>query len=275
MSLIWLASYPKTGSNWVRRIVRGLLSPERSPSDAIPSVRHEISEFAPSYTVRGEQVSIFKTHCHPSRVIHLGALSGLIIVKRHPIDVLLSYLNYAKFKNNTAAFRDGKVTSVEKIIESGDINYYIDSFIDNDGIAEYRKICGSFQNYVPNWRRAAQGKPTFIFDYEVMIEDEVEAVRKLAKFLQVKCDSRLIADHISAQTTVDGNFNWKKRPWNFTHMLNQETIRNFEDRAKNFLKSCRYHRHTATATKALLCTALLENFTGLLACGEPVFIGAF
>ena len=98
MRIVWLASYPKSGNTWLRFLLCNYIYGEITRSEEvghrIPDI-HAANGDLPN--PEGQQPLLCKTHLilnknHP----HVDKTNAFIQVVRHPKDVLLSNLHYAK-----------------------------------------------------------------------------------------------------------------------------------------------------------------------------------
>jgi len=136
-SLLWLASYPKSGNTWVRLFLLNYLAnrPEPMPinqaqrlgaSDAAfalyravsgnpaikPTDYDDILRLRPAVLERqagnGADVNFMKTHCHngtigPGRLIPPHLTRGAIYILRNPLDILPSYADHYALSLEQAA----------------------------------------------------------------------------------------------------------------------------------------------------------------------------
>lgn len=223
--IILFASYPKTGSTWLRKLIRGMVAPHTSADQAIPSFLKEVPTSAPEYPVMGGVHRIFKTHLHPAHVtmaLLKEPVAAVISIYRHPLDILLSSLNYSYVKGHTKSFLNGEIKAVEQIIADGEMQHYIDEFIENDGYPSYATMSGPFSTYQPSWREFASDIPLFEVCYEEMHANPERTVRDLASFLKLDIsaiDIKYMLTRADIATKSDGQFYWSRRAYNFMSRL--------------------------------------------------------
>lgn len=232
MRVLWLYSYPKTGSTWVRRVIQEIIAPDQSPFDAITSIQYDIPDNLRFFDIRGKSTTVFKTHNIPSHsackeLTHDSI--GYISIYRHPLDVLLSSLNYSYAKRESRIFKYGILKSVDDIIKDGEIGYYVGQFIHHQGCRRYVKWCGSYIDYYKNWETATSGKPRLVLKYEDVVNNKIEAISHIADYLgydNVNCSD--ISAKIEGKTAIDGQFHWRKKAYNFDGYVPQRIVSKFE-----------------------------------------------
>jgi hypothetical protein len=125
-NVIWIASYPKSGSTWVNSIVKhASLQKERDPGEMdlhtlskkgnTPNIFHLVREKYTTYPC-----SVLKTHyiyqpnakSHYLKGIQL-VNTGFIHIFRNPLDVLLSYINYTRLQYRNVVRRNPSKQKVE------------------------------------------------------------------------------------------------------------------------------------------------------------------
>ncbi|WP_079731917.1 sulfotransferase domain-containing protein [Novosphingobium mathurense] len=232
MNVLWLYSYPKTGSTWVRRVIQEILAPELSPFEAISSVQHELPKAPVSFEVWGTEMAIFKTHNPPGHPAdgRVGLKdAGYISVYRHPLDVLLSSLNYSFIKGESRIFKGGILKNVDQIIQDDEIGHYIGQFIHHQGCRRYVKLCGGYAEYYRNWETVAARGPHLMLRYEDIVADKVKAITSIAHFIgREDADCTKIYEKIEEKTAIDGRFHWRKKAYNFEGYVPRRFISKFE-----------------------------------------------
>lgn len=235
-NVIWLASYPKTGSTWLRQILSTALNRDDDRrAETIPSFQKAYPVDPPVYTLLGQRTHLVKTHLHPGEkrmALCPDRMIGVITIRRHPLDVLLSALNYARVKETGGVFLDGTPKTVEQIIADGEFQHYIDQFHDNDGFPSFSGPCGEMSLYMQRWRdhAAAAGVPYHEICYEDMFADPETEIRRLLDFLGLTPDEAEIQQiyrKADRRTAQNGEFFWKRRAYNFQDLLPDGAIRAF------------------------------------------------
>jgi hypothetical protein len=231
--MIWFASYPKSGNTWVRTIIQEMVAPGLKPTVAIPSLIKEFPDDAPVFDIMGTRAKIIKTHCHTAhkRLRRItDNVIGVITIHRHPLDVMLSYINFSYVKKNNDNFKGGILKTVTNIIHDGDLDYYVDEFIALDGCKEYSKICRSWSQYYGDWAAVAGDGSHLELCYEELAEYPVEGVERIRTFLRLPpMDIPELLFRVEQQTSLDGRFFWRKKAYNFQDLIPEASIRRFEN----------------------------------------------
>lgn len=235
-TIVWLAAYPKTGSTWVRTIIQQMIAPDTRAKEAIASFEQEYPEGLASYPVMSTDAKIIRTHCHPEHKAFRAVqeqrsdrVAGVITVQRHPLDVLLSQLNYAFTRERHGSFKNNELKRAEDIIADDEIDHYIDAFIASGGCPEYSKRCLSYPDFYKAWRDFAPGASHLHLRYEDMVEDQEAAIAQIARFLHIDdIDPAELRDRVEQRTQLNGKFFWRKRAYNFRDLLPEDSIRRFE-----------------------------------------------
>ncbi len=231
--IIWLASYPKSGNTWLKILLNQIISPKRNATESIPTFHKSFPDEAPLHELSEGSVKIVKTHCNPSNrrlSAGNGRCIGALTIYRHPLDVLLSAVNYIGYKQNTKYFKNNVIKSVEEILRDNEMDFYVDNFIENDGISVYSDMCGGWSTYQREWDERGEGIKYLRLCYEEMVRDPSSAVEALFDFVGVAWN-RDAVDAVIAEanrrTARDGKFFWKKKAYNYREMLPAQMIARF------------------------------------------------
>jgi len=179
MKVIWLASYPKSGNTWLRFFLYAYLYGEPESSNDldlhIPDIHAlEMIESLPNF---GERV-LCKTHLmmgphHP----YMAETAGFIHILRHPKDVLLSNLNYAKIG-----------------FEDLDERLFAKEFITHMGVPRWENFgMGNWPSHTASWLRMAPRVPHLFLRYERMKADPEDIFIKVVRFLDLPLDQKKVA----------------------------------------------------------------------------------
>jgi hypothetical protein len=246
VDLVWLASYPRTGSNWVRTILAHIMTPKRHPRWLIPSFKGYVPFEMPVFLYQRERrLAVAKTHLLPDtqRTNCLPAeCAGVITVHRHPLDVMLSMLNFARVRKHRDAFLDGEIHSVEDLVASGEIERYIDAFCTNDGIAFFSSMCGGLSEYQRKWDEFAKGKPHLRICYEHMVADPGHHVAAIHEFFGIDYTPERIQEvgQAAQEKTATSGATWKKQAFHFEQLIPAATARRFCEHYRPMLQYLGY-----------------------------------
>ena len=240
-----LASYPKTGSTWLRKIIAEIVSPGESADAVVPSFFKRFPDVK-EYEVQGRKLGFVKTHLypqHPNFGMLRGQISSIVTIYRHPMDVLLSSLNYAKVKDARSCFIGNIPKSVEQIIADGEIQHYIDDFLNHDGLNWYSAQSGPFSLYQRRWRSMAERFPYFEICYEDMVAAPHKTLADLVKFMfRERRDEEV--EHIllqaEARTKQDGQFYWRRQAFGYRALLTQSLCEDIDKRFRSVLDELGY-----------------------------------
>jgi hypothetical protein len=248
--IVWLAAYPKTGSTWVRTIIQQLLAPDVRAKEAIPSFDRDFPGDAPTYRVMGTEAKVLRTHCHPHHKAFRALLEernddviGVLTIQRHPLDVLLSQLNYSFILGREKSFKEGVVKKAEEIIADNEIDHYIDAFLETNGCPEHVKRCQSYPGFYAEWRQFAPGARHLHLCYEDMVKDPISGINMLSSFFGLSgVDAADVMEQVEDLTRVNGKFFWRKKAYNHRELLPETAIQRFEEAYADRLQTLGYSR---------------------------------
>jgi hypothetical protein len=181
-SIVWIASYPKSGNTWLRFLACNLLF---GPVDSAVT----LSRLAPDlHELRAtpeppRQLTLMKTHFPYTMNLPLAAhTAGAIYVVRDPADVMLSNFHYARRSGVSAG-------------ESADaLNRYIDNYLAARGDPRWLKLgMGSWEDNVRSWVGNKWNFPVLCVRYEDLLADGVNVAGILCKCLGVTRTAEEIA----------------------------------------------------------------------------------
>ena len=215
-SLLWLASYPKSGNTWVRLFLLNYLVDRPDPvpidqasrlgqSDAAfaayravsgdpglsPSDHAAILRLRPAVLERrassGADVEFVKTHCHnvpagSTRLIPHHLTRGAVYILRNPFDVLPSYADHYAISHDEAA---AHMTSPKNAVLGG-----------GGMTAQY---LGAWDGHVKSWTRERRF-PVCTVRYEDLHEDPQTHFSKILDFLGAPVDPARRDRAIAAST---------------------------------------------------------------------------
>lgn len=234
--IIWLAAYPKAGSSWVRIIIHELLGLNGKLRDELPTFGKAFPLNPPVYRIMQQEAKLVRTHFHPLHPKFQSAKNqqalhtiGVITVRRHPLDVLLSQLNYAYIRKRQGAFIDGDPKAVAQILSDGQFDQYMDRFAAAGGCPERLGRCGRYADFYDEWGKFELSESHLDLRYETMVANPLGALRDIASFLRLPLgDAESLLMRVEQRTQLDGQFFWRKRAYNYREMLSEATIARFE-----------------------------------------------
>ena len=226
-----VASYPKSGNTWVRHIISSMINKNyKSLQEYTPSMHTKdlAQEFQLSWN--GKDCSIIKTHHyrqHPN--LHDIDIQGSIYIVRNPMDVLLSSLNFLFLEKKEKAFKDNQLKTVEQIVSDGELAYYIEQFIEADGVPFYMGMTGKYSANIASWIKEDSNLNLI---YEEMIRAPEKAYHQIARFLGFDLDDQHISslvDIVERKTELNNRFFWKKTAGNFKNYFSEYQIAQFKE----------------------------------------------
>jgi len=237
IDIVWIASYPRSGNTFLRILLCYILfgrngahnldrdMPEYVHPDHFPS------ETARHVSSRKNDLIISKTHFWKMPEFEQFEAMNAIYLYRHPMDVFLSGMNYLyinsdKFISFRRYFIDQNPMSVEDISKAGQLDYYLDFFLKDDGFAPFTSFAGGWYQSMVAWHKASSGRVQCI-NYERLIADTQGIVTDLLNRLSIEFDPADIEVGISralSHTRPDGKFYWKGRPNVYRDFLRQDQV---------------------------------------------------
>ena len=169
-SVIWIASYPKSGNTWVRFLVCNLVFGPQESAAALNHLAPDIHELGDSFELPREPL-FMKTHFPYNKDLPLGACSvAAIYVVREPGDVMLSNFHYAK--------RSGALPA------DVDLSNYIDRFLTERGDGRWvERGIGRWDDHVRSWLAVRHPFPLLMLRYEDLVGDASNGARQICEFL--------------------------------------------------------------------------------------------
>ena len=177
MRIVWLASYPRSGSTYLRFLLYGYLFSDITDSMEVEGRLPDLHKML----ARGEKlkteldVSMFiKTHFlfgprHP----HVTHTTGFIYLLRNPRDVLLSNSRFSGVTFNRPI----------------DVREFALRFIDEMGVSRWRETgMGTWSENFASWYAASASHPHLFVRYEDLKAKPAELLRRLLDFLEVEID---------------------------------------------------------------------------------------
>lgn len=167
MKVVWIASYPKSGNTWVRFLLHHYLWGE--PRNSL-ELNHRIPDLhRPAGRIDTSSPRLFvKTHFALTDTLpYLGMTDRAIYIKRHPKDVLLSGMNYAKLES--AGTPDPAAYARAFIGAAGDPAWIEMGF-------------GAWAEHVESWT-ATDRFPVHVTSYEAIKNDTAGELRAVLAFV--------------------------------------------------------------------------------------------
>ena len=182
-SVLWLASYPKSGNTWLRsllyHLVHGPFARSEDLQRAVPDA-HKLRHLPAA----GRAALPVKTHWLPQQIPFPHRMVGFVYVARNPWDVALSNFDYRLLCGAGAALPDPAIERAR----------YVDQFIAHRGDPRWRRLgMGTWCGHVRAWRAVTGRVPNLWLRYEDLLADPLHAAGRLCQFLGLERDAATIA----------------------------------------------------------------------------------
>ena len=193
MKVVWLASYPRSGNTWLRFLLYAYLhGPITNTADVNRRIPPILRPLPPESREQPRLIS--KTHFLFSKTHPLfDRTAGIIHIRRHPKDILLSGFNYHSLNGATL----NQAT-------------YARAFIAHRGDPEWARMgFGDWQTSIQSWlgahaatpagidREAADRVPRVWTSYERLLADTGGELTRILAVLGEAIDANRVADAVA------------------------------------------------------------------------------
>lgn len=222
MSLVGIYSFPKSGNTWIRVIVANVMN--RNANDIPDLHQQELSRAIEFNGLRffkhhgGANLQFWKGEAlHTRHVIH---------VRRHPLDVFLSYLNFVS--DNVTGTAPLRFSSVDDIHGTELFDLYFNAFTVMGHLSV--EFAGTTKNYFDHnkyWTTQTE-VPATLLRYEDMVDSPITTLRPVQEMLGIDQHALEVAlSKTASDTKPDGKFFWKQQKKNYLNYLSQQQIDQF------------------------------------------------
>ncbi len=189
--IVWIASYPRSGNTWVRFLLANLLYGPVPSSAALNTVIPDIHRSLAGGQLYGRPKLLIKTHWRFDPALPLREDTiGVIYVLRHPIDVLISNLDYNIVRSPQFA------TATPEMRQQAS-RRWIDDYIAQGGREVWRQQgFGTWAENVASWADASLPYPRLVLRYEDIVDAPEAALARMAAFLGAAADAAPIAEAV-------------------------------------------------------------------------------
>lgn len=188
-TVIWLASYPKSGNTWVRFLVCNLAFGLQQSAASLGQLAPDIHELGKELQPPAVPM-LLKTHFPFSAAVPLAAYTaGAIYVVRHPADVMFSNYHYQR--------RSGRVVS------GGGSNFqqYVEVFLARRGDPHWLGMgMGRWDEHLSSWLAPGLPFPILLLRYEDLLTDGAQAARRICSFLGLQRTAEEIAAAVAGSS---------------------------------------------------------------------------
>ncbi len=165
---IWLASFPKSGSTWLRFITAHLLFDVGEDNPGVRAMVPSFHDWRGDLTYSWQGAHPVKIHLAAEFIPRRTATHSAIYIIRNPLDVVDSAINY--FKPSAAARDD----IINQFCQYGSTEPWYSTL-------NYT----SWDNNADSWINGKHDFPLLTLRYEDLLEDTQSNVRRIADFLAV------------------------------------------------------------------------------------------
>ncbi len=176
---ILLASYPKSGNNWIRFLIANVVFPDKEVGwDNIDKLIFDPTVTAQRDFVRARRPRVMRTHFPFD-----PRFRRVIYIVRDPRDIAVSQYHYAR-----------KVRRIED-------DYPIERFMDMFMAGDLTRTNGSWGENAGSWLAARHRHPEFLLlRYEDLLADTARELTRVAKFIGFSSDPELIARAVASSS---------------------------------------------------------------------------
>lgn len=223
MSVLGIYSFPKSGNTWVRSII-GALFPKGMVQ--VPDLHQK------PFTDSGE-FNGFRFYKH-----HAGQMvtqwkgqgietSHVIHIRRNPLDVFLSYMNFQS--QNVTGSALIPYASVDEIHGTDLFDMYLNTFIVTGHVSGFQHVTKDYFSNNLYWLDYAEKHPNVAcIRYEDLLKDTEKTLGFLNDWLALEPGQlKELIEKASGKTAKDGKFYWKQQEKNYVDYLSDEQIELF------------------------------------------------
>lgn len=263
--VVWIASYPKSGNTWVQSVIREAGKNCGFPQRDLDVYRH-IQENVPPSIVSGVRkkistnpTTVLKTHspCTKNLVLHPQLklkTVGFVYVKRNPLDMLLSYINFTRLQYEKRAkdkeYRNSLFIDLLGYEKPFDYTEWVDMTIDRiprqhldhalerftelGGVVPGLKMAGgSWFEHCISWDMAASRVSSVTLKYEDLLasKEGFFPLKRLFRFTEERISEAV--DSVNGKlrgAQVNKIFFNKMASAYYTHYFSSSAIQVFFDR---------------------------------------------
>ncbi len=173
---IWIASFPKSGSTWLRFIVSHLMVDMDGHKGLVREIVPNIHDWTGGLRFPWHGAHAAKTHLKYDNLPPRMKTRSAIYVVRNPLDVVDSAISYLAPQSE-----EQKEKIVESFVEQGSVEPWLDTL-----------GYGSWQENVQSWTREKRDFPLLVLRYEDILDDASKLISMVADFLDVDVDEKKI-----------------------------------------------------------------------------------
>jgi Sulfotransferase domain len=231
--VVGLYSFPRSGNTWLRQIVASALDIPANMLQRFVSDMAYGQILTHPVVYEDKQWYFYKSHHKMLVTEHRGQqirTDKVVYIYRHPLDVFLSYLNFAS-KNVNSKMGDKmqfQIDSVEKLSKD-QLASLFQVFMRYGTITPQNRAYGGYFEHVENaFARQKAGVDIHIMRYEDLLNDFGPTARKMFEFVGIPVgDIEAVHGEADKRTAQDGKFFWKRQSNTHEQFLSKEQIETF------------------------------------------------
>ena len=231
--IIGLYSFPRSGNTWLRHIIAVAFKARGEHLQRYVPDMHYGAVPANALVHNGREYFFYKSHHKQLVTEHRGQplrTDKVIYIYRHPLDVFVSYLNFASKNVNSkmGELLQFEIESVDKLTPDQLSSLFSVYTVYGTITPQNRVYGGYFEHVAAAFALRKSGFPIHIVRYEDLLNNFVAEAGKMFAFLGID-DLDLSAIHSEAdrRTAQDGKFFWRRKSGTYNDYLSREQINSY------------------------------------------------
>lgn len=191
-SILWLASYPKSGNTWLRFLCCNLLFGPQTSAQSLMQLAPDLHELPADFTPPPHPL-LLKTHFPYAVSLPLRQHSAAAIyIVRHPADAMLSNFHYSKRAASAGTANSGET-------DRAALDAYVEQFIVSGGDPRWLRLgMGSWRQNVRSWIGQSLPFPVLWLRYEDVLSDTKTQAKRILAFCGVEREESQIDQAVAA-----------------------------------------------------------------------------
>lgn len=226
MAYVGIYSFPKSGNTWLRSILGTRMSTGKM---GVPDLHtHPLLQAEPLNGLR------FYKHHGGRPATEIDGMpfetSHFIHIRRNPLDVFLSYLNY--LSDNVTGLAPVPFASVDAIAGMPLLDTYFEMFTEEGHLRRLVGITDDYFTHNRSWLDRVAAHPNAVaIRYEDMLRAPGPTLAFLGDWLALPLgEVEAMTQEARRTTKADGRFFWKQQERNYWTYLSEAQVRHFIDR---------------------------------------------
>lgn len=250
LKTVEISSYPKSGNTWFLAITFHAMKGMGVEKPQYPKTIHSDKEAILNKTFVAIPGTGSKWFTYKSHIVDNPELqpTAILYLFRHPLDVLLSALNFLSLRANEGAlsqarqvqvFKGGVVKNCDQISADGQMGFYCSRFTKDLG----KSLFPAYQRYSTHVTNALENPKVTAIRYEDLVNDTLTtAKRALSKVFDIGVDDfEIDLDIVQRSTAGSGSpFHWKSKSGTRFEYLSPKQIAKFERKHHKLLARLEY-----------------------------------